>query len=250
MRISATTLETFRLFCDPDQEWMPESDLLDSIKGIFVPNEKVLLGQAVDAVLERPDRYRVPGGFRYVPTESDASRAGHAAPIPVLLRDDVMREPLSWMNHTAGVFQAKTAKRYGRHEVVSKADQITGARLFEHKAITGTFDPDKYADSVQWRFMVDAFEPALVTYLCIELAMSQTSKGLPEGEKRFVCNDRGEWEPEFDALHVQNLYPYPGLSRDCADLVERFAGYVESRGLTWFLDAKQRTAAGGFEWVA
>ena len=46
MRISTTTLESFRLFCDPEQDWMSEADLIATIKGEFVPTPAVELGKA------------------------------------------------------------------------------------------------------------------------------------------------------------------------------------------------------------
>ena len=62
MRISATTLESYRLWRDPNQEWMSEDDLRDSILGVWKPNHKVELGSAFGRVLEDPDQYLVPGG--------------------------------------------------------------------------------------------------------------------------------------------------------------------------------------------
>lgn len=235
MRFSATQLESFRLYCQADNEWMSEDDLLATIRGQFVPNEKVLLGQAFGAVCETPTRFVADGGYLITP------RGGS---VPVFFSDEMMREPLSWMDHQHGVFEAKTVQRYGRHDVVSVADQVVGSRLFEHKTTVGAFDPDKYIESCQWRFMVDAFEPSLVTYLTFELYIKQSAR---DG---FVPSERGWWEPELRAVHAMNLYPYPGLHRDCAALVERFAAFVESRGLGWFLDRQQSVKDGGFEWAA
>ena len=53
MRISATQLESFRLFMQPDQEWMSEQNLIDTIKGVWKPNHKVSLGSAFGQVLEQ-----------------------------------------------------------------------------------------------------------------------------------------------------------------------------------------------------
>ncbi|HVQ15609.1 MAG TPA: hypothetical protein VMS40_18535, partial [Vicinamibacterales bacterium] len=63
MRISTTTLESFRLWSDPEQEWMSEDELIATICGKFVPNHAVKRGAAFGKVLETPDPYRVSGGF-------------------------------------------------------------------------------------------------------------------------------------------------------------------------------------------
>ena len=63
MRISATQLESFRLFMSPNQEWMSEADLAATIRGEFVGNHKVNLGTAFGLVLETPEPYAVDGGY-------------------------------------------------------------------------------------------------------------------------------------------------------------------------------------------
>lgn len=206
MRISTTTLESFRLFTQPDQEWMPETDLLASIKGEFVPNRKMLLGSAFGAVLETPDACRVDGGYR----------SGD-----FFFATDVMSPALAVFDRR-GVFEAKASKRYGPCDVVAKADQLIGARLIENKTTLSTFDAQKYLDSYQWRYMVDIFEPVSVTYHVF--CLSESASG--------VIALRG--------IETLNLYPYPDLHRDCCGLLHRFTEYVTARGLDGFLRERQR----------
>jgi hypothetical protein len=218
MRISTTTLESFRLFMQPDNEWMAEAELMATIRGEFVPNAKVLLGQAFGAVLEDPDRYRIPGGYSVLP------RGGSE---PVVLGDDVMGPALALIDRPLTIFEAKAAKRYGRHDVVAKADQLLGAHLIETKATLSTFDFDKYAASCQWRFMLDIFDGARkCTYrvFCLH-----------EDERTGVVSLRSV--DSFD------LYPYAELHQDCAALVSEFESYVAAKGLTSVLDARQVEAA-------
>src|SRR5262245_26672139 len=108
MRISTTTLESFRLFMEPEQEWMPEEELLDTIDGHFVPNKQVLVGMAYGAILEHPERYRIPGGY-----DVDG----------IILGDDVMQPGLALIDRPRTVFEAKAAGLIGGHLVVAKADQ-------------------------------------------------------------------------------------------------------------------------------
>jgi hypothetical protein len=200
MRVSCTVLEAFRRWSDPEQQWMSEADLLASIRGEFKPTYETLVGQGFGRVLERPDRYRVNRGYEY--------RAGS---LLLFFSDDMMAPALALMDRRA-VYEAKATKDYGDITVVSKADQILGSALVEHKTTFGTFDFEKYASSYQWRLMVDMFQPAWVTYHVFLL------KHAPEG-----LSLRG--------VESFNLYPYPALHDDCADLVRRFGEYATLRDL-------------------
>lgn len=223
MRISATTLESFRLFEQPELEWMTEDELIATIRGEFTPNRKVLIGQAFGAILERPERYRVPGGYRVV-TRDPSKLDGFGDVIE--FGDEVMAEPLALIDRDFTVFEAKAIATYGPHDVVSKADQLYGCQLIETKATLGSFDFAKYADSCQWRFMVEAFQPALVTY-------------------RIFCLHESEANGVISLKSIEsfNLYPYRGLHEDCASLVGRFVDYVRAKGLNVVLEQRQAEAA-------
>lgn len=217
MRISTTTIESFRLFMQPEQDWMAESDLIDTICGRFTGNRKVWIGQAFGAALETPDRYRVSGGYRVTPRGCDT---------PIALGDDVMGPALALIDRPQTVFEAKGIGVYDGHDVVAKADQLIGARLVETKT-TAYFDFDKYAASCQWRFMLDIFQVPSVTYqvFCLD-----------EDEPNGVIRLKG-------APEVFTLYTYPELHTDCLALVRDFAAYVDVKGLRGVLDARQQKAA-------
>ena len=200
MRISTTTLESFRLFRAFD--WMAEEDLLATIRGEFRPNHKMNLGQAFGAVLETPQPFRVVNGYRCQGFE---------------FGDDVMGPALAVFDRR-GVFEAKAVKRYGGHFVVAKADQMLGTKLIENKTTLSPFDYDKYADSYQWRFMTDLFEPTSITYnvFCLDEATNG------------VISLKG--------IESFNLFPYDAIRTDCEALVWDFVRFVESRGLTSYLE--------------
>ncbi len=215
MRISTTTLESFRLFMAPDQEWMAEQELIDTICGKFVPNHNILLGQAFGSVLEDPDRYRVNGGYRVTTRDREETFE---------FGDDVMIPALALIDRR-GVFEAKAVGRYGPHDVVAKADHLLGAVLSEFKTTCSTFNFDKYAESCQWRFMSDIFQPQQITYrvFCLDEA--------PNG----VISLRG--------IESFNLFPYADLREDCEELVARFCEYVAAKGLVSLLNKRQEQAA-------
>lgn len=214
MRISTTTLESFRLFMEPEQEWMSEDELIATIKGEFVPTHKVLLGSAFGKVLENPEPYRVSGGYR----------CGDFA-----FGDDVMGPALAVVDRR-GVFEAKAVGRYGDHDVVAKADHLLGTVIGEFKATLSTFDFDKYAKSCQWRFMLDIFGAALCAYHVFCLS---------ESEQNGVI--------ELRSIETFNLYPYAALHQDCCNLVAQFEAYVDARGLRRYLDERQVALAGALQ---
>ncbi len=209
MRISTTQLESFRLFIDPEQEWMTEDSLLATIRGEFHTNPAIELGLSYGHILEDPDRYLVPGGY--------VCRGYSFGGVDV--------EPALSLIDRRGIFEAKAVKAYGPHDVVAKADHILGAHLSEFKTTSSTFNFDKYEASCQWRFMVDIFQPLKVTYHV------------------FLLDDHENGVAELRGIESFNLYPYPGLHEDCCDLLRRFVDYVTAKGLVSVLDARQRAAA-------
>lgn len=218
MRISTTTIESFRLFLQPDNDWMTEAELEATIRGRFTGNHKVWLGLAFGAVLEHPGRYRVPGGYRV------ANLRGCGETFE--LGDEVMGPALALIDRDRTVFEAKGLKAYRGHDVVAKADQMSGLRIVETKTTLSSFDFDKYAASCQWRFTLDIFGAASVTY---QVAC------LSESEQNGVISLRG--------IETFTLYPYPALRADLDALVGSFEDYVTARGLRSVLDARQREAA-------
>ena len=213
MRISATQLESFRLFMDPANDWFNEQDLVDSITGVFRPNHKINLGSAFGQVLEDPDRFLVPGGFR-VRVYGETFEFAREVIDPCLALID-----------RRGVFEAKAVKAYGPHDVASKADHILGADLSEFKTTLSGFDADKYIESYQWRFMADAFQPRRITYYVFCL---------------YECEANGVIE--LRSVERLPLYPYPQLHADCADMVREFVDYVTRKGLADVLNARQAAA--------
>lgn len=211
MRISATTLESFRLWSDPDQEWMSEESMIETIKGRFVPSPQMLVGQAFGRALEKPDRWRVDGGYEAFVHDGAAWKG-------FFFSNETMDPALSVFDRR-GVFEVRHTKEYLGHTVVTKADQILGTRINENKTTCSQFDFDKYAQSCQWRFMADMFGATAVQYnvFCIgEVKDAWVLKGI----EQFT------------------LYPYAEMESDLMALVDTFAAYVRARDLEDYLQPK------------
>lgn len=209
MRLSTTTLESYRLWRDPAQEWMSEQDLIDSILGVWKPNHKVELGSAFGRVLEDPDQFAIPGGF-----QCGLFQFGR----------DVI-EPCLALIDRRGVFEAKATRDYGGIDVVAKADHLLGAHLSEYKTTLSTFDVGKYLDSYQWRFMVDIFVPSQVTYHVF--CLGEATNGVIE----------------LKSIETFNVWPYAACHDDCCALLDEFVGFVRLRGLDAHLRQRQADAA-------
>lgn len=207
VRISTTTLESFRLFMQPDRDWMTEQSLIDTITGKFEPTPAVLLGLGFGRVLETPERFLVPGGFKYG---------------DYFFSLDMMSEPLAQIDRS-GVMEAKGTKQYGDCMVVAKADHLLGSHLSEFKTTLSTFDFDKYAASYQWRFMADIFAATQITY-------------------RVFCLSDSDGITDLRSIETFNLYPYAGMHADCEALVGQFKAFVVAKGLDGLLIERQRLA--------
>lgn len=206
LRISATNLESFRLFLTGD--WMTEESLIDSLTGVFVSTPAVQLGHAYHAVLEQPDAYRVAQGYVCEGfTFSDATM-----------------DPMLTLIDRRGVFEVKATKTIGDVTLVAQADQLVGAHLYEFKT-TSQFAIDKYLDSIQWRIYALLFETVAITY------------------RVATVDDHGNGVVELKSLDAFTVYPYTGLQADCADLIDRFVAYVTAKGLDGFFRARQEAAA-------
>lgn len=210
MRISTTTLESFRLWSHPDQEFIEEAELIATIRGEFTPTAAMLLGRAFDRVLDKPVDHRQDDG-------SYASGTYRFAAEVV--------EPCLEVIDRRGVNQVTGTKRYGEGLVVSRADQLLGASIQEYKTRLSTFDFEKYARSYQWRFMADMFGAAIVTYHVFCLGESERNGEI--------------WLRGVESF---NLYPYPAMAQDCRELVDRFVAYVKQRGLEDLLHERQAQA--------
>jgi hypothetical protein len=207
MRISATTLEAFRLYLTED--WMDEDALLDTIKGVFVPTPAMLAGRAYHSVLETPETYRVPNGYL-----CDGYQF-----------DDATMQPMLDIIDRRGVFEVKTTKELEDVTLVAQADQLCGAHLHEFKT-TGYFDIEKYTTSMQWRVMALLFEPLAIHYHVASL------------------DDHGNGVVTLRTPPDHfSLYPYAELANDVRALLRECVEYVRLKGLDALLEERARTAA-------
>lgn len=207
MRVSTTVLESFRLFIEAD--WMPEQDLLATIRGEFSPTPEILLGLAYHSVIEHPEKYRTEGGDAYVCRE-------FSFPAGII-------QPMLELVDRRGSFEVKATKWMDDCLVVVKADHVFGTDISELKTTLKAFDAEKYMASVQWKLEALLLGASRVTY-------------------RVACLLDGKDGIELRAIENLAVYPYPEMENDCRALLRRFVDYCKVRKLDEFLRDKQRKA--------
>lgn len=212
MRVSATTLDKFRLWLEPEQDWLTENELIQTIKGEpFTPTRDMQLGLAYGVILRYPDEHRMLwGGY-----SSHGFQFAETAVDPML--DEIDRK---------GVFETKGTLMLNGVTLVAKADHLYGAHLSEFKATLGSFDCEKYLASAQWKVMTLIFEPELITYRVACLSENKKEGGVIR----------------LRSLECFNTYPYAALEQDVNDLVREFVHYCKVRKLDELLKEKQRHA--------
>lgn len=213
MRVKATTVESFRLLCSASAPWMTEDRFLAQLRGEVAPTEEMLLGRAVHACIEAPDRYRQPDGSYFAEDRA--------------LPADLVEACLAAVP-SGGVREVRGEKAYtvrgGEVTVSCIADLLLGNAIFEHKTRWRPWEPKDYADSLQWRIYADVFWGASVTYTAFQLARTE------EGGIRLVDTN------------TLCLYPYPDMRAEVASWVERLVEYVDERGLRALFPDRRRAA--------
>lgn len=204
LRISTTTLESYRLYRDYD--FKSEKSLLDSIKGAFVQTPEMRAGSAFHQILETPDECRHEDGYAW---------DGHVFPA------DVVEPCLAVCG--PGLCEVKVTKDYVVNgepvTVVAKVDQLNLLDIVERKTKWGQFYIDSYLESYQWRYYVDILGARRVRYDVFRL--SAGAKGY-----------------RLDGIESFDCWPYPNMGRDCQSLLESFVGYVNLRRLHAYLQPK------------
>jgi hypothetical protein len=99
-------------------------------------------------------------------------------------------------------------KPYGELLVRGTLDGLGGAVVTELKT-TGQFDPDRYMESLQWRFYLDLSEADRFDYHV------------------FVTNECGEKHYEVYQYHQLTQFRYPKLHSDCQDAADEYRLFAE-----------------------
>lgn len=212
MRISATQLEAYRYWRD-NQSWKPIKELEDGLMGLSVENNHMRRGISLAAVLEDPERWRMPENplvLEYRSDDDDGRESGWTREFVAI---DILR-----LNDAIGaqVPEVPGQLKIGAHEIRCRADGITGLVVHEVKCpAKPDFDPRNYQASFQWRIYMLAFHADVVRYHLVTL---------DHGRKADDAIQVAEHQT-FD------FYRYDAMEQDVRNLVDEFEGFVWHRNL-------------------
>ena len=178
MRISATTLESYRLYRAFD--WMTTEDMVATATGTTEWTPAMRAGTLFEAAVD--------GDATEGVDESDVR--GVQARLP-----------------EGRITQAKVTLDVLGHEIVAKADYLHGLQVRDLKTTQKSIKIDRYLDSLQWRVYLEAFGGTEFWYDVVQIKLINgiwTVKGM----EQFVCypypsmrHDIEHWVDRYVSWH-------------------------------------------------
>jgi hypothetical protein len=157
-RVSVTTIEKFRRFMAGASPFDTEEALLETIKGIFVGNDKTKVGSAyhklIEGKFEKKNRLYVADGISFTSDQA----------IPALKYS---------MDHRFVVNEVDQYKVYETNyfpiQVSGRVDSIHGVFIRDAKARFRNVNVEDYYESFQWRFYLDMLDADTFFYDSFEI---------------------------------------------------------------------------------
>lgn len=205
--VRASTLDSFRLYSDPDVDFISTEEMEARIrKGQAdedeAPSFAAELGKAFNAAIN--GTYEGPIKFDLASVaECSAGTEDAQAEVAGSVVLDVDGTPVRVTGH---------------------ADWLLGLDMLEMKCSEKPIAPDKYIDSMQWRAYVLIFGIERVVYRQVQLEESKQ-------------------DGSYFAKHVDDVvvgYPYPALRDDVVACLRSLLGFARVRGC---LDAMEESEA-------
>ena len=224
-RISATTLEAYRLFLTED--WMDYDRLAAQLSGEREETDAMRRGTSLHEILEVPqaDREAKFGytGTKLVPQLELAPK-----------EEDVGwgltgEEEVPCYRHLGFVWDAASIDRIpasgGINEIkaelpittgngdavlAARADKVLGLAVMDYKTTSNQFEAERYMQSVQWKIYCLAFSAHSFTYRVFEIR---------DGDVLTI-----------KAAHALTCRPYPGMAEEVQRLAGDFIGFCLRNG--------------------
>lgn len=206
-RISVTTLEKFRRYLVEESKFDSEEALIQSLRGEFKGNAKTRFGSAYEKIIENPNAYAVPGGFRV---------DNH------FFNEDQARPAVEFsQEHPRMIFQIPATKIFevGNYlvQMSGKVDAIEGIQARDFKCKFRSADWQEYYDSCQWRMYLLMSGLKMFYYDVFEV------KGTEDEFSASIT--------DFSVAPCQSTYfmAYAEMYNDCQSLLYRFMNYIEEK---------------------
>ena len=198
MRISTTIVESYRLY--RTESWMSEEAMVASATAEFQSTEKMALGAAFEEAV-------------------DHCLAPHEGEV-VEMAGECGSVSLTWSGVRAvqnglpadRVPQVKVVSRIAGHDLVGKADYLSGAEVRDLKTTTKTINIDKYVRSLQWQSYLLLFGGSRFWY-----------------DVAYLSEKGGVWDlRDFQQFDCR---PYPGMREYLEGWVAEYASWYKELGL-------------------
>jgi len=234
IRVSVTDLEAFRLFREED--WMSFDDLMMQSTG----EEPQSLQMAASGVFHEILSHLHTG-------EHDVLRKGRFTFDLADVEADIVLQPLR---------ELRVSRQYVLDDgtvidVRGRVDGADGVAVDDHKIKFGSYDAERQADSVQWRFYLDMTGSRIFRYNTFE-AKDFTDKekerwarcpcaeyvhcGGIAGECASICTcgrrmelHLDEFEITIKTLHIHTLYDYEGMHEELIAHLRDYATFARAR---------------------
>jgi len=201
--VRASTLESYRLYMDPDVEWLPAEEI----------EERIRRGQ---------DNGESPSEAAALGTDFHAAVAGEYSGPRVFDHDSIVEARAGLDGAFSEVAGSVVLDVDGvRVRVTGHADWLLGLDVLDLKTSAKPIAPDKHAESMQWRAYVLIFGVERVTYRQAQLAEDKDGTVFAKSIDDVV------------------MYPYPKLREDVVACLRSLLDFARLRGCLDVMDVPE-----------
>ncbi|MFT3679817.1 MAG: hypothetical protein QM791_06140 [Ferruginibacter sp.] len=218
-RVSITTLEKFSRYMNEVSSFDTEESLIESIKGLFLGNDKTKFGSAYHKLLEGDVKVTGKG----LQVTADNEIFVFALPVAKPALDYKKAFPLM-------VQEMNLRHIYNTNhfpiQISGRLDGINGAHVRDAKCKFRTPDWREYMESCQWKFYLDILGLQNFYYDVFEIkGFTELPKGKP-----YIIKDVTVIPHE-----PLECISYPFMHEELVQLIDSFLEYVQMKGLLQYL---------------
>lgn len=214
-RVSVTTLEKFRRYMNEVSSFDTEESLIESIKGIFMGNDKTMVGGAFHKIIEG-DYKNVKGRV----VADDVSFTKEQANVALTYK----------VQHKFMIHEISMRKIYETNyfpiQVSARTDGTEGLNVRDAKTKFRSPDYQEYIDSSQWKFYLDMLETNTFYYDLFEV------KNFPESLHHPIVLPK---EVEFIPHEPLQCIRYETMLPDIMKILNDFLDYMHNRNFVHLL---------------
>lgn len=199
-----------------------EEALIESIKGIFLGNDKTKTGGAFHKVIEGdyvagPHSYVIADGIAFTPAQAEPAFRYKS-------------------QHPAMIHEVNVKKIYqvGEYQIYlsGRIDGAEGLHIRDAKTKFRSIDWQEYLDSYQWRYYLDMQNTDVFFYDVFEVRYFNDLRGNPPYTLPGV---------EFLPAETIKCERYDSMEADCLQLLHEFMGYIDNRNFYHLLKVVNET---------